>query len=129
MHPLKKIMVVDDEDDIRDVVGMALEMASGLAVEGCGSGREAVARARAVRPDMILLDVMMPGMDGPTTLAALRQDPELVGIPVVFLTAKAQAGELDRFLELGAADVIAKPFDPMTLGEKLQSIWKALHER
>ncbi len=121
--PLRRVLCVEDEADIRTVVQIALEDLGGLQLLVCSSGPEALAAARAFAPDLILLDVMMPGMDGPATLAALRASPELRATPVVFMTAKIQAHEVARYRELGALDVIAKPFDPMTLSDTLRGIW------
>ena len=87
------------------------------------SGREALLAADSSTPDLILLDVMMPGMDGPTTLEHLRTRPELADTPVIFITAKVQANEIEYFKSLGAVDVIAKPFDPVTLASQVQAIW------
>jgi CheY-like chemotaxis protein len=109
------VIYADDEADIREVAALSLGLDPDLEVRTCASGVELLATAAAWRPDVILLDVMMPGMDGPTTLAGLRQQPELATIPVVFITARTQAHETERFKALGAAGVIVKPFDPMTL--------------
>ena len=111
--------MVDDEADIRIVASVALGKVGGHDVLLAASGEEALALARAERPDAIVLDVMMPGMDGPSTLEALLADPSTAGIPVVFLTAKGQAAERLRLGELGARGVIAKPFDPMTLSDEV----------
>jgi CheY-like chemotaxis protein len=116
----KKILIVDDEDDIREVAAMSLEMSAGWQVVGAGSGAEGLAKARAEKPDAILLDVMMPVMDGPATLEKLRADPEIAALPVVFLTAKLQATDRRRLADLGAAGVLAKPFDPMTLADQVK---------
>jgi CheY-like chemotaxis protein len=102
---------------------MVLDSISGFAVEPCSSGSEALAKAVAFAPDLVLLDVMMPGMDGPETLKALRQFPELQKTPVVFMTAKVQPQEIQEYMALGAVGVIAKPFDPMTLTQQLQDVW------
>lgn len=115
-----RILYVDDEPDIREVAAMAIELDPGLKVRTCESGEEALAVAPGWRPDLILLDVMMPEMDGPATLAALRADAATAAIPVVFITARTQAHEAERFIGLGAAGVIAKPFDPMTLAGTVQ---------
>ncbi len=116
-----RILYVDDEDDIREVATMALELDSDFAVRTCASGAEALLVATEWRPDIILLDVMMPHMDGPTTLSRLREDPATADIPVVFITARTQANEVDQFLALGACGVLAKPFDPMTLGDAVRA--------
>jgi CheY-like chemotaxis protein len=90
----------------------------------CSSGAEAVAKAAAFAPDLVVLDVMMPGMDGPGTLAALRALPALARTPVVFMTAKVQPAEIAHFRSLGALEVIAKPFDPMRLADTIREIWR-----
>jgi two-component system OmpR family response regulator len=110
-----RVLHVDDEPDIREVVEISLGLDPAFAVRSCASGGDALAATADWAPDLILLDVMMPDMDGPMTLARLRERPQTAAVPVVFMTARAQASELDRFLALGAAGVIAKPFDPMTL--------------
>jgi CheY-like chemotaxis protein len=113
--PGKRILVIDDEDDIREVAQVSLELVGSFEVITASNGRDGVDRARSERPDAILLDVMMPDMDGPTTLAELRADPATHDIPVVFLTAKTQMAERTRLAELGAAGVLTKPFDPLKL--------------
>lgn len=123
-HPLKKILYVEDEPDIRTIAKLALEAVGGFVVTVCPSGEDAVASAVAFAPDLILLDVMMPGMDGPSTLKALRELPGLESTPVVFMTAKVQPQEIALFRSLGAVDVIAKPFDPMTLAARVGDIWR-----
>ncbi len=127
MPPLTRILFVDDEDDIRSVAKLALEAVGGFTVEDCSSGSEAVKRVSAFMPDLILLDVMMPGMDGIATFRALREIPEAAAIPVVFLTASIQTHEKARYMELGAINVIPKPFDPMTLSDKVKEIWRGYH--
>ncbi len=119
-----KVFYVDDEPDIREVATLALELDGSIVVESAGSGAEALARldAAAAPPDVIMLDVMMPVMDGPAVLAELQKQPALAAVPVVFITARAQAHEQARFLALGAAGVITKPFDPMTLAQELRAI-------
>lgn len=125
--PLRRILYVEDEADIQSVSEIALVNVGGFEVEICSSGREAVAKAADFAPDLILLDVMMPEMDGPATLEALREVHETESTPVVFMTAKAQPDEIRRFRELGAFDVITKPFDPMTLAERVERIWARYH--
>jgi CheY-like chemotaxis protein len=110
-----RVLHIDDEPDIREVVEISLGLDPTFAVRSCASGSDAIAATADWSPDVILLDVMMPEMDGPMTFARLRERPQTAEVPVVFMTARAQATELDRFLSLGAAGVIAKPFDPMTL--------------
>jgi CheY-like chemotaxis protein len=116
-----RILHVDDEPDIREVVELALSLDPDFMLQGCGSGREALAVAAEWQPDMILLDVMMPVMDGPATLVQLRENARTASIPVIFMTARAQAREVDRFRSLGAVGVIPKPFDPMTLAASVRS--------
>ena len=123
---LKRVLFVEDDPDIQTVARMALEAVGGFTVLGCGSGAEALAEVEAFAPDLILLDVMMPGMDGLETLQSLRLLPGAAGVPVVFMTAKVQAQEVSRYREAGAVDVIAKPFDPMTLPATVRSIWRRL---
>lgn len=124
---LKKILYAEDEADIREIAVLAIEAIGGFEVATCESGANVLALAREFHPQLILLDVMMPVMDGPTTLLALKQDPELNRIPVVFLTAKIMNDELSRFKKIGAVDVIAKPFDPMALAAQIQAIWDNHH--
>jgi CheY-like chemotaxis protein len=115
----KKILLVDDEDDVREVARLSLEMVAGWQVSTAASGTEALTAAKAEHPDAILLDVMMPGMDGPTTAQQLAADPETAGIPVILLTAKAQAADRRRFEGLPVKGVITKPFDPMQLARQV----------
>lgn len=110
-----RILYVDDEDDIREVASLALELDPDLEVRTASSGFEALAAAAEWQPELILLDVMMPNMDGPTTLGKLQADPSTGAIPVVFITARTQAHEVEKFKALGVKGVIAKPFDPMSL--------------
>ena len=125
MTALKDILYIDDEDDIRTVAEMALSMVGGLNVVACSSGAEGLALARKNPPQMVLLDVMMPGMDGPETLLNLRFDNELAHIPVAFMTAKIRPDEVEVLKEKGAIGVIAKPFDPMTLADQVKNLWDA----
>ena len=120
---LTRILYVEDDPDIQAISMMVLETISGFTVEPCASGSEALQKAVAFQPDLVLLDVMMPGMDGPETLKGLRSFPELQSTPVVFMTAKVQPQEVRGYLDLGAVGVIAKPFDPMTLAQELRDIW------
>jgi len=124
MSTLQRILYVEDEPDIQAVAKLALEMVGGLTVKTCSSGEAAVREAEAFAPDMVLLDVMMPGMDGPATLKALRALPMLAAVPVAFMTAKVQPAEIEHFKSLGARGVIAKPFDPMALAGKVRAIWE-----
>jgi CheY-like chemotaxis protein len=121
-----RILHVDDDADIREIVEMSLGLSAEFEVRGCACGADAIAVAAEWAPYLILLDVMMPCMDGPTTLAHLRRDPRTADIPVLFMTARAQAREVEQLIGLGAQGVISKPFDPMTLAfavrNRLQSI-------
>jgi len=123
---LKRVLFVEDDPDIQTVARMALEALGGFTVLGCGSGAEALERVEAFAPDLILLDVMMPGMDGLETLQSLRLLSGASAVPVVFMTAKVQAQEISEYLAAGAVDVIAKPFDPMALPATVRSIWRRL---
>lgn len=122
---LRKVLYVEDDADIRTIASMALEAVGGFTLQACASGAEALAHAAAFAPDLLLLDVMMPGMDGPTTLARLRELPATRDVPVVFMTAKVQASEVQHYKALGALGVISKPFDPMTLAGEVQALWAA----
>ena len=119
MTPLK-VLYVDDDADISEVATLALELDPGIEVRSESSGASGLATAAMWQPDAILLDVMMPLMDGPTTLAHLRSDALTCDIPVVFITARAQCREIEEFIKQGARDVITKPFDPMTLADELR---------
>jgi two-component system OmpR family response regulator len=121
---LDRIMYVDDEPDVRKVAKISLELVGKFTLCLCESGREAIAQAQGFRPDLILLDVMMPGMDGPTTLSALREIEATASTPVVFMTAKAQPAEIKRYRELGAVEVFTKPFQAMLLPDRLRELWR-----
>ncbi len=115
----KKILVVDDEEHIREVASVSLELTRGWQISTAGSGAEALRLAPEIQPDAILLDVMMPEMDGPTTFHRLQSDPATRDIPVIFLTAKVQAADRRRFTDLGVRSMIAKPFDPLRLATEV----------
>lgn len=120
------VLYVDDDDDIREIATLALELDPGLKVTAFSGGEAALkALDGGLRPDVVLLDVMMPDMDGPATLAAMRERSALTATPVIFITARAQAHEKDRFVALGAVGVITKPFDPMDLADDLRAILAA----
>jgi len=123
MAELRRIMVVDDAPDIRLVARLALEKVGGFEVKLCESGAAAVAALPDYRPDLVMLDVMMPGWDGPTTLAEIRKLPEGTGVPCVFFTARQEAGEVQRLMALNPIGMIAKPFDAMKLAAELRDIW------
>lgn len=116
---MPRILYIDDEEDIRDVAEMALEVDPTYQVRTAALGREGLEIAREFRPDLILLDVMMPGMDGPATFAAAQADPALSRIPVVFVTARTQTHQVAELLSLGACGVIPKPFDATTLAVQI----------
>jgi CheY-like chemotaxis protein len=121
-----RILIIDDEEDIRDVAALSLETVAGWEVVVASSGAQGLARAVEHPPDAILLDVMMPGMDGPTTLRELRKNPVTAKIPVLLLTAKVQASDQRRFADLGVEAVLFKPFDPMMLSKQISAAlgWK-----
>jgi CheY-like chemotaxis protein len=123
---LREILYVDDEPDIREIVQMSLGLEATLSISTADSGIRALESMRQRKPDLVLLDVMMPNMDGPTTLQHMRASPEFQSIPVIFMTAKAMPQEVARFRSLGAAAVIAKPFDPMLLAENVFAVWEQL---
>lgn len=120
---LKRILMVEDDPDIQVVAQISLEAVGGYTVEMCSSGREALQKVKGFAPDLVLLDVMMPGMDGPVVLQHLRADPQTDALPIVFMTAKAQAHEVASYKQMGALAVVSKPFDPMTLSATLAQIW------
>ena len=120
MSESQKVLIVDDEDDIRELARISLERVGGLRVVVASSGQEGLQLAAAEQPDAIVLDAMMPGMDGPQTLEALKADPGTAHIPVVFLTGSVQAADRDRFMTLGAVATLIKPFDPMKLADQLR---------
>ena len=121
---VRRVLVIDDEEDIREVARLSLELVGQYQVLTASSGRDGLDSARSHRPDAILLDVMMPDMDGPAALAELRADPSTRDIPVLFLTAKTQHAERMRLAQLGAAGILTKPFDPLKLSADVAS---ALH--
>lgn len=123
----RTLLLIDDDDDVREIAQLSLELNAGWNVLAASSGAQGIEIARTKRPDAILLDVMMPALDGPATLAQLREDERTRSIPVVFLTAKARPAERDRLVGLDVAGVLAKPFDPMTLADQVQTTlgWSA----
>lgn len=123
MEFLHRVLMVEDDLDIQIVARMALEAVGGYTVEMCSGGQQALDVVEQFGPDLVLLDVMMPDMDGPTVLQHLRERTATARLPIVFMTAKAQAHEVSAYREMGALDVISKPFDPMTLSAKLAEIW------
>jgi len=121
MADAQLVLLAEDDPDIQLVAKLALRRA-GYRVTAVSNGREALAQLEVERPDIVLLDWMMPEMDGPATCASLRANPATAGIPIVFMTAKSQASEIERGLSLGAAGYIVKPFDAITLGDQLRQI-------
>jgi CheY-like chemotaxis protein len=118
----RHILLVDDENDIREIATLCLQSIGGWHVSSASGGGEGIAIARAQRPDAILLDVMMPDLDGPATLLRLQADPQTRDIPVIFLTAKAQSADHRAFAKLGVAGTLTKPFDPLTLTDHITTI-------
>lgn len=121
---LERVMHVEDDESIRAVAEIALTDVAGFTLLSCDSGQSALAQAEAFAPQLILLDVMMPQIDGLQTLAALRQIPALAKTPVVFMTAKIQQAEKQRYLDAGAVGIIEKPFEPMALGDTLSQLYQ-----
>ena len=117
-----RILYVDDEDDIREIAQMSLELEPEFEVRSCASGAAALVDAAAWQPGLILLDVMMPDMDGPETLKRLAASQPTASIPVVFITARTQTHEVERYLNMGAVGVIAKPFDPLALAGEVRKL-------
>lgn len=120
---LKKLLYVEDDESIAEIALMTLRELGGFEVMHCSSGQAALDCVAAFKPQMILMDVMMPDMDGPETLKRLKAMPAATNIPLLFITAKAQLHEQKAYIELGAAGVIVKPFDPATLSDQIRAIW------
>ncbi len=118
----RRILIIDDEDDIRQVAGLSLETVAGWDVLLANSGRQGIERASIEQPDAILLDVMMPEMDGPTTFLKLQANQKTAHIPVLLLTAKVQGPDQRRFAGLGVSAILFKPFDPLTLAEQISTV-------
>ena len=127
--PLQRVMLVEDDPDIQAIALIALEDIGGLQVQTCATGFEALECFASFDPDLVLLDVMMPGLSGPETLTALRRLPNGKRVPVVFMTAKVQKGEVQEYLNLGAVGVVPKPFEPMTLADELRTLMQAHAQR
>lgn len=125
MTELQRILFVEDEPDIQAVARIALERVGKFNVAICSSGKEALEKIGGFKPNLVLLDVMMPGMDGTETLRAIRKLPDFATIPVIFMTAKVQPSEVAEYKALGAWDVIPKPFDPMSIPTQIRKIWDA----
>src|SRR3569833_891649 len=123
---MRRILIIDDEDDNREVAALSLEATAGWEIIAANSSAAGIKAAAEQKPDAILMDVMMPGMDGPTTFRQMQQNPNISGIPVLLLTAKVQGVDQRRFADLGVAGVLFKPFDPMTLAQQISQAldWK-----
>lgn len=125
-QPLNRICYVEDDEDIQRIVRMSLERVGKMTVEVVGDPLKAIDAMLAFKPELVMLDWMMPGMDGPTLFRKMKERPETSTFPVVFITAKASQKELDELKELGAVGTISKPFSPRDLPEQLRAIWAAI---
>lgn len=119
---MRRVLIIDDEDDIREVAALSLEATAGWQILTAASGAEGMQVAAAEQPDAILMDVMMPGVDGPTTFRLMQENPAIAQIPVLLLTAKVQGVDQRRFAGLGVAAVLFKPFDPLTLAQQIRDV-------
>jgi CheY-like chemotaxis protein len=128
MKPLRHILCVDDEEDIQEIVKLCLELEGGLTITNCGSGTEALEILSHTKPDLVLLDVMMPRMDGPATFTAMKMSDEGRHVPVIFMTARVQGPEVSQYLAMGAIGVVPKPFDPVTLAAEIRRLWAQAQE-
>lgn len=120
-----KVLIIDDEDDIRSVAALSLGILGGVDVVEADCGRDGISKAASEQPDVILLDMMMPEMDGPATLAALRDNSDTNMIPVIFLTARAMTNEVEKLKQMGAKGILTKPFDPTALANQVRAILEA----
>lgn len=128
MHQLEKILYVEDDPDIREIASMALEDVGGFTVKICESGEHALQAVTEFQPQVVLLDVMMPGMDGPATLLALKKVGAIAdSVLVIFMTAKVHSEDVQRYKALGVNEIIAKPFDSMTLADDIRAVWDAFN--
>ncbi|MBQ0760831.1 MAG: response regulator [Zhongshania sp.] len=125
---LTRLMYIEDEPDIRAVAEIALRQVAGFEVKICENGYEGIEAIHSFNPQLVLLDVMMPNLDGPQILKKIHAMPEFQNTPMIFITAKAQTEEIDKLKKLGALDVITKPFNPMTIGNDIRIIWQRYHE-
>jgi two-component system OmpR family response regulator len=123
MQPLVRILYVEDEPDIRQLVSLALDVVGGFTLKTCNSGLEALNAIETFEPQLLLLDVIMSELDGPGTLKKIREIEAYKETPAIFMTAKVQLDEIQGYFEVGVVDVIVKPFDPMTLAERIQEAW------
>lgn len=127
-NTLTRILYVEDDADIQAVGELALAQVGGFTLEVCNSGQEALEKIGDFQPELILLDVMMPGIDGIETYRALEEQGHLNNTPVIFMTARVQEEDLALYRKLGVADIISKPFDPMTLSDRVREIWQAARQ-
>ena len=125
-RPLNRICYVEDDEDIQRIVRMSLERVGKMTVEVVGDPTMAIEAMTAFKPDLVMLDWMMPKMDGPAVFRQMKLRPETSGLPVVFITAKAAQRDLDELSKMGAAGTISKPFSPKDLPDQLRKIWAAL---
>jgi CheY-like chemotaxis protein len=119
---IQNVLLVDDDKNIRFLAQMCLQDLAGWKVNLASSGQEALDILSQGKPDLVLLDVMMPGMDGKTTFTKIKEFPELCDIPIIFMTASVQTHEMQAYLDLGAVGVLVKPFDPMTLADQIKKL-------
>lgn len=126
MAELERILYAEDEADIQAVASLALETVGGFTIKVCNSGLEAVSAIADFKPQLLLFDVMMPEMDGPSALKKIRQMRNFTNTPAIFMTAKVQPKEVQQYLDMGAVEVLAKPFDPMTLADQIQAVWRSI---
>ena len=123
---LERICYVEDDEDIQRIVRMSLERVGKMTVEVVSDSNQALGVMARFKPDLVMLDWMMPGMDGPTLFRKMKQDPQTAALPVVFITAKATQRDMDELIALGAAATISKPFSPKDLPDQLRAIWAKL---
>lgn len=126
---LQRILVADDEPDILEIARIALETVGGFEVSTCSSGKRLLERLPEFEPDLVIVDVLMPDMTGPEVFEEIRRRPEYDEVPVIYLTGVIQEEELEDLRETGVADIILKPFDPMTLADRINGVWKGSHGR
>lgn len=122
---LEKVLIIDDDADILTVSSMALKTLLHIEVLCAGSGQKGIDLALTSSPDLILLDMMMPVMDGITTMQKIKENPQLKNIPIIFFTAKVTKDEISKYKELGILDIITKPFDPLSLGKSIEKLWES----
>ncbi len=125
-RPLQRICYVEDDEDIQRIVRMSLERVGKMTVDVVSDSTTAIARITSFKPDLVMLDWMMPAMDGPTLFRHMQQDPATSALPVVFITAKATHKDMEELMALGAAGTISKPFSPKDLPDQLRAIWAKL---